>query len=70
MREKIRAKTNNMKDILVIDDLGDFHLFIRSNGLHKDDKPYYIEQIKQEGRVIVNAFTFGPALVKDGELID
>lgn len=70
MGEKIRAKTNNLKDILVIDDLGDFHLFIRSNGLHKDDKPYYINQIKEEGRKIINAMTFGPALVQDGELID
>lgn len=70
MTEKIRAKTNNMKDILIIDDLGDFHLFIRSQGLHKDDKPYYINQIKEEGRTIVNALTFGPALVKDGEIID
>ena len=70
MGETIRAKTNNQKDILVIDDLGDFHLFVRSNGLHKDDNPYYIKQIKEEGRKIINALTFGPALVKDGELID
>ncbi len=70
MGEKIRAKTNKLKDILVIDDLGDFHLFIRSNGLRKDDKPYYINQIKEEGRKIINAMTFGPALVQDGELID
>ena len=70
MCEKIRAKTNNLKDILVIDDLGDFHLFIRSEGLHKNDRPYYISQIKEEGRKIVNALTFGPALVKDGVLID
>ena len=70
MGEKIRAKTNNLKDILVIDDLGDFHLFIRSHGLHKDDRPYYLSEIKEEGRKIVNAMTFGPALVKDGVLID
>ena len=70
MGEKIRAKTNNVKDILVIDDLGDFHLFIRSEGLHKGDHPYYIDQIKQEGRKITNAMTFGPALVKDGVMID
>ena len=70
MGEKIRAKTNNVKDILVIDDLGDFHLFIRSEGLHKGDQPYYIDQIKEEGRKITNAMTFGPALVKDGVLVD
>ncbi len=70
MTEAIRAKTNNMKDILIIDDLGDFHLFIRSEGLHKDDDPYYLTQAKAEGRKIVNAITFGPALVKDGEMVD
>ena len=70
MGEKIRMKTNNVKDILIIDDLGDFHLFIRSEGLHKEDRPYYLSQVKEEGRKITNVFTFGPALVKDGELID
>ena len=70
MGEKIRMKTNNVKDILIIDDLGDFHLFIRSEGLHKEDHPYYLSQVKEEGRKIINVFTFGPALVKDGELVD
>ncbi len=70
MGEKIRMKTNNVKDILVIDDLGDFHLFIRSEGLHKNDQPYYLSQVKEEGRKITNVFTFGPALVRDGKLID
>ena len=32
MTEKIRSKTNNLKDILIIDDLGDFHLFIKVAG--------------------------------------
>lgn len=55
-----RNRTNNLKDILVIDVNGDFHLFIKSKGL----KDYYKEN-KDE---IVNAFTFGPALVVDGEI--
>ncbi len=57
MTGKIRSKTNKMKDILVIDENADFHLFRKSQGL----KNY-------KGKVI-NAFTFGPALVVDGELI-
>ena len=69
MTEKIRSKTNNLKDILIIDDLGDFHLFIKSQGLHKDDQPYFVNVMKEQGRQVVNAFTFGPALVKDGELL-
>lgn len=55
MGQKIRSKTNKLKDILVIDENGDFHLFVKSKG---------IEDFKGE---IVNAFTFGPALVIDGE---
>ncbi len=55
-----RNKTNNYKDILTIDKNGDFHLFIKSKGL-----PDYIKAHKGE---TVNAFTFGPALVVDGEI--
>ena len=62
MTKKISSKKNDIKDILIIDDLGDFHLFIHSKGLKE-----YSEEVKKEGRTIVNGFTFGPALVKDGE---
>ena len=65
MTKQIKTKTNKTKDILVIDDHGDFHLFIKSQGV-KD----FPAQLKNEGRTLVNAFTFGPALVKDGELVE
>ena len=65
MTKKIRSKSNKQKDILIIDDQGDFHLFIQSKGLKE-----FPNQLKKEGRTLVNAFTFGPALVKDGELLD
>jgi exopolysaccharide biosynthesis protein len=65
MTQKIRSKTNKYKDILIIDDQGDFHLFIKSQGIKE-----FPEQLNKEGRKIVNAFTFGPALVKDGELVE
>ena len=65
MTNKIRSKANKTKDILIIDDLGDFHLFIQSKGIKE-----YPEQMKKEGRKMVNAFTFGPALVKDGQLLE
>lgn len=64
MTQKIRSKENRTKDILIIDDKGDFHLFIKSEGL-KD----FPDQMKKDGISLVNAFTFGPALVKDGELM-
>lgn len=65
MTQKIRSKSNKQKDILIIDDQGDFHLFIRSQGIKE-----FPEKLKKEGRKLVNAFTFGPALVKDGELLE
>ena len=64
MTQKIRSKSNKTKDILVIDDQGDFHLFVKSKGIKEFPK-----ELKDSGRTLVNAFTFGPALVKDGELL-
>ncbi len=65
MKKRIRSNSNKLKDILVIDDQGDFHLFIKSEGI-KELK----NQLDKEGRSLVNAFTFGPALVKDGKLLE
>ncbi len=65
MTQKIRSKSNKQKDILIIDDQGDFHLFIKSQGLKE-----FPNELKNAGKKLVNAFTFGPALVKDGELLE
>ena len=65
MTQKIRSKANRTKDILIIDDQGDFHLFIKSEGIKE-----FPNELKQNGRKLVNAFTFGPALVKDGKLME
>ncbi len=62
MGEKVRSKLNRTKDLLIIDENGDFNLFIKSN---KDQ----VAAFQDSGRKIINAFTFGPALVKDGELL-
>lgn len=63
MTQKIRSKTNKAKDILIIDENGDFHLILA------DKKEIQSKELKEaaEGHTIVNAYTFGPALVKDGE---
>lgn len=61
MGQKIRSKTNRKKDILIIDENGDFHTFIKSEGV--------MDFEKTTGHRIVNAFTFGPALVKEGQLL-
>ena len=65
MTEKIRSKTNNLKDILIIDDQGDFHLFQKSKGVKE-----FPGELKKMNRKLVNAFTFGPALVIDGEVAE
>ncbi len=65
MTEKIRSKANRYRDLLIIDDKGDFHFLLRSEGLKE-----LPGRLKAEGRQLVNGFCFGPALVMDGELID
>ena len=56
-------KGNKKKDILIIDENGDFHTFVCSD---KDG----MKKFAQSGRKIVNAFTFGPALVQEGQLLE
>jgi exopolysaccharide biosynthesis protein len=63
MGEKIRSKNNNVKDMLIIDENGDMNLFVGK------DKPDQIAAFLAEGHQIINAFTFGPALVSDGVLL-
>lgn len=60
MGQKIRNKTNRLKDILIIDEKGDFHTFINSQG---------IKEFEEGEGEIINAFTFGPALVQQGNLL-
>ena len=62
MGQKIRSKANKRKDILIIDENGDFHTFVKS------DPDKMAAEIKSE-EMIVNAFTFGPALVSEGNLL-
>ena len=62
MGTMIRDKANRYKDLLIIDDLGDFHIFIRSDA-------EALQAFLDGEREIVNAFTFGPALVTGGELL-
>jgi len=66
MTQKIRNKMkSDKKDALIIDDQGDFHLSVHSLQEVKDIS----EKLKQEGRKLVNAYSFGPTLVRDGEMI-
>lgn len=55
-----RNRIYHKQDELVIDKNGDFHVFLYGDGMKE-----YIEGHKNE---IANIYTFGPALVKDGEI--
>lgn len=48
------------KDSLFIDENGDFHVI-------KDSDPALMVEFLQQGHTIINAFSFGPAFVVDGE---
>ena len=63
MGEKVRAKYNNVKDLLITDENGDFHVFVQSR---KEE----VQAFLSAGHTIINAFTFGPALIKDSVLLD
>ena len=65
MGEKIRANTNQKKDILIIDDQGDFHIVPAQP---KKEQKAALDAIAKE-YTIMNAFTFGPALVDQGEVL-
>lgn len=60
MGEKARTKTNTKRDLLIIDENADLHIFVKSNSNE-------IKAFLAEGHKAVQAFTFGPALVIDGE---
>lgn len=51
------------RDLLVIDENADFHILLT-------DERTQIQTFEQDtGHKIINAFTFGPALVRDGEVL-
>ena len=67
----IRANTNRYKDVMIIDEQGDFH-FIAANPELSSKKyaAWFQDQISAftAEHEIINAFTFGPILVQDGEV--
>ena len=63
MGQEVRKKRNANKDVLIIDEKGDFHLYVSFD----EDT---MKQAMSEGYSIINAFTFGPALVIDGQVQD
>ena len=58
-----RKSPKSVYDMLLVDDKGDFHIILQSN-------PEELKALLDtEGLTFPNAFHFGPALIKDGELL-
>lgn len=56
-----RTKGDKGKDVLYIDQYGDFHIFLKT----ETDK---MNQLMADGYQPINVFSFGPALIIDGQL--
>jgi len=65
MGDSYREKTSKNMDLLLIDELGDFHIMLHGHDNQKEEMAVF----KSEHE-IVNGFFFGPALVKDGEKLE
>lgn len=61
--KEFRDQADPVKDVLIIDDAGDFHIYTSEN------KAEEIKAFQDNGGNIVNAFSFGPALVINGEKV-
>ena len=63
MGKTYREKTSKNMDLLLIDELGDFHILQKGHDNQKDALAAF-----QSEHEIVNGFFFGPGLVIDGEV--
>lgn len=65
MGETYREQTSKNMDLLLVDELGDFHIIPRG----QDSQARAVQAFKSQHQ-IVNGFFFGPALVIDGVMQD
>ena len=63
MGETYREKTSQNMDLLLIDELGDFHIYLHGHDVQENGVAAFLSEHE-----IVNGFFFGPALVVDGEV--
>ncbi len=68
MGEKIRNKGNRTKDVLIIDRNGDFHFILANKDSDKNEHASLTRE-SAENWGMVQAFTFGPTLVMDGQVL-
>ena len=62
-----RDALNGERDVLIIDDRGDFDAVLKATSADMEAKK---QEIEADGRQIVNAFSFGPVLIRDGQVLD
>ena len=58
-----RDKVGENMDILLIDEDGDFHVLLAA------DNPAEIDKTTINGKKVINAFSFGPALIVDNQTV-
>ena len=61
MGETYRKKPMKSRDMLIIDETGDFHILVKSDAAQ-------LKTFLEGNHTAINIFNFGPALVIDGEL--
>ena len=62
--EFYRDKLNGKRDLLLIDQKGDFHAVY---GATSEDAAAFIADMESQGLTVINSFTLGPVLVENGE---
>lgn len=62
-----RDALDGTRDILIIDDRGDFHVVIKATS---EQMAVRLQELEAAGRQAVNTFSFGPVLVLDGVIQD
>lgn len=61
--QELRGCVTPERDVLVIDREGTFHIFL------KEEKEYSLSEFMEDDIGILQAFSFGPALIKNGEVV-
>ena len=64
MGKEYKNKCNGTYDVMVLDEKGDMHIILAPQ---KQDMEDFKAQLEADGGAIINAYTFGPALVVNGE---
>ena len=65
--KEFRKSPKSVYDMLLIDDKGDFHIILQSNA---EELKALLDPETNGGLTFPNIFNFGPALVKDGVLME